>query len=44
MFFSVSADNGLPVKYCPVCGWDTLVRDKETFEADYPVKAGRLSA
>jgi hypothetical protein len=44
LFFSVSGDKVLPVKYCPVCGWDTLIRDKETFEAAYPVKAGRLSA
>jgi rRNA maturation endonuclease Nob1 len=44
MFFSVSADRAEHVKYCPVCGWDTLIRDRETFNAEYPVKAGSLGA
>jgi rRNA maturation endonuclease Nob1 len=44
MFFSVSADKVLQIKYCPVCGWDTLICDKETFEAEYPLKAGGLTA
>jgi rRNA maturation endonuclease Nob1 len=43
-FFSVSADSTLPAKYCPVCGWVTLVCDRETFEREYPMKAERVSA
>ena len=43
MFFSVSADQPRPVTYCHVCGWDTLISDRETFEAAYPVKAGRMA-
>jgi rRNA maturation endonuclease Nob1 len=40
LFISVSADRVAPVKYCPVCGWEILVRDRETFEAEYPFKVG----
>jgi rRNA maturation endonuclease Nob1 len=40
MLFSVSADKAEHIKYCPVCGWETLIHDKQTFEAEYPRKAG----
>jgi rRNA maturation endonuclease Nob1 len=43
MFFSVSSDQALKMKYCPVCGWETLIRDQKTFEAEFPVKSGRLA-
>ncbi|MCL1812251.1 MAG: hypothetical protein FWG29_01875 [Treponema sp.] len=36
LFFSVSADKPLDIKYCPVCGWDTLIRSPEEFEKEYP--------
>jgi DNA-directed RNA polymerase subunit RPC12/RpoP len=44
LFFSVSAEESLPVKYCPYCGWEILIRDKQTFETEYPLKAERVSA
>jgi uncharacterized Zn finger protein (UPF0148 family) len=35
-FFSVHADKPLDIKYCPVCGWETLIKSPEEFEAAYP--------
>jgi uncharacterized paraquat-inducible protein A len=44
LFISVSTDKAEHIKYCPVCGWETLVHDKQTFEVEYPFRAGRASA
>jgi len=35
-FFSVDSDKATAIKYCPVCGWDTLVKCPEEFEKAYP--------
>jgi rRNA maturation endonuclease Nob1 len=35
-FFSVHADKPLNIKYCPACGWDTLIKSQEEFDRAYP--------
>jgi hypothetical protein len=37
-------DKALTPRYCPVCGWDTLVKDRTEFEAAYPIRDKRLKA
>jgi hypothetical protein len=41
LLFSVYAETAPAIKYCPVCGWDTLVKDRAEFETAYPFRAGR---
>ena len=36
LFFSVPSDKQKEVKYCPVCGWDVLIKNQEEFDKAYP--------
>jgi rRNA maturation endonuclease Nob1 len=40
LLFSVSLEKAASVKFCPVCGWDTLTHDRKEFEELYPFRAG----
>jgi predicted RNA-binding Zn-ribbon protein involved in translation (DUF1610 family) len=41
LLFSVSVEKTSVITYCPVCGWDTLIKDRKEFETAYPFRAGR---
>jgi rRNA maturation endonuclease Nob1 len=36
MFFSAYKNAPKETKYCPVCGWDILIKSPEEFENAYP--------
>lgn len=44
IFFSVPADKTLAVKFCPVCGWDTLIKSQKEFDEYYPLFKYRKTA
>ena len=43
LYFSVPADKPLDIKYCPVCGWDTLIKNRKEFDQAYPHHEARAS-
>ena len=43
MFFSVSKDKLLEIKYCPKCGRDTVIKSPKEFEEAYPHYKARAS-